>query len=346
MESLERPTQPADAAPDSDVILCSRARLARNIQGYPFVGRSSNQQRLEVLLLAKKAILSAKLDDTMLWVELNHATPRDRQLLVERHLISRHLAASAAPCGVAVSGDETLAIMINEEDHLRMQVLLPGRQVGPCFERANQVDDALERGLTYAFSDRFGYLTACPTNVGTGLRLGVMVHLPALKLTNELERLQRASRDLNLAVRGFYGEGSETTGDFYQISNQVTLGEPESQLLAEFDQVIVPRLIEYERAARRSLLEKDPRQLDDRVYRALGVLSRARLLGENEAMKLLSRVRLGACLGRVPELTAAAIDRLFPQIQTAHLQQSAGEAITNEDLLAARADLVRRAMGG
>lgn len=345
MESLERSCHP-DAAPDSDVILCSRARLARNIQGYPFVGRSNTQQRLEVLLLAKKAILGAKLDDTVLWVELNHATPRDRQLLVERHLISRHLAASASPCGVAVSGDESLAIMINEEDHLRMQVLLPGRQVARCFERANQVDDALERGLTYAFSDRFGYLTACPTNVGTGLRLGVMVHLPALKLTNELERLQRASRDLNLAVRGFYGEGSETTGDFYQISNQVTLGEPESQLLAEFDEVIVPRLIEYERAARRSLLERNPRHLDDRIHRALGVLSRARLLGENEAMKLLSRVRLGACLGRVPGLTTAAIDRLFPQIQSAHLQQSAGEALCDEDLSAARADLVRRAVGG
>jgi protein arginine kinase len=245
---------------------------------------------------------------------------------------------------VAVSGDESLSIMVNEEDHLRMQVLRPGLQLDAAFERMNQVDDAVEHGVSYAFSKRFGYLTACPTNIGTGLRLGVMMHLPGLRLTNELDRVRRAAKDLHLAVRGFYGEGSESAGDLYQVSNQVTLGRSEEELLEEFRGQVAPQLIEYERAARKVLMDSKPLVLDDRIHRSLGVLRTARLLSADETMKLLSRVRLGACLGRLEGVEPSAIDRLSLQIQPAHLKRMAGQDLAGDDEREARATLVRRAL--
>jgi len=334
----------AAAHPDIDVVLSCRARLARNLSGFPFVNRADGAQRAEILTLAKRAILDARLDESMLWIELNQASPRDRKLLVERHLISKQLAEGDSPRGVAVSADETLSIMVNEEDHLRIQSLMPGRQVTTVFERVRAVDTALEQRLDFAFAERFGFLTACPTNVGTGLRLGVMVHLPALKLTGEIDRVQRATKDLNLAVRGFFGEGSEAAGDFYQVSNQVTLGFVEESLLAEFEQNIVPRLIDYERAARQVLVERRAALLDDRVFRALGVLRGARLIDEDEAIKLLSRVRLGVAMGRVRDVSIAAVDSLIPQVQVAHLQRQTGSTLEADALKAARADLIRRCL--
>jgi len=346
MESPPATSWLATSGPDSDVVLSSRARLARNIDGFPFICQASSGERVELLAYSKRAVLDARLDETMLWVELNHATPRDRKLLVERHLISTNLAEGDQPRAVAISGDESLAIMVNEEDHLRMQVILPGSQVAGAFERINRVDDAIESRLDYAFSDRFGYLTACPTNVGTGLRLSVMVHLPALKLTAEVDKVRRAAKDLQLAVRGFYGEGSEAAGDFYQVSNQITLGVTEATLLKEFERDIVPQLVEYERAAREVLLDKRTLQLDDRVWRALGVLRHARLLAADDAMKLLSRVRLGVAVGRVPDLRLVDVDRLFTQIQPAHIQQLAKKQLADDELAERRAELVRTALSG
>lgn len=330
--------------PESDVVLSCRARLARNVAGFPFVCKASAAQRSELLSLARRAILDAHIDETILWVELNQATPRDRKLLVERHLISSQLAEGDAPRAVAVSGNESLSVMVNEEDHLRIQVLMAGSQIQGAFARVNEIDDALDQRLAFAFSKRYGYVTACPTNVGTGLRLSVMVHLPALKLTGEIDRLRRASKELHLAVRGYFGEGSESVGDFYQISNQITLGQTEEQLLSEFHDQIVPQLIEYERASRTVLRERRERLLDDRVFRALGILQSVRLLGLDEAMKLLSRVRLGVHTGRICGIDAAGLDRLLPQIQAAHLQQSAGAQLGAEELKEARADLVRRTL--
>ena len=332
--------------PESDIVLSCRARLARNIGGFPFTGRASGAQRIEILALAKRAVLDARFDDTMLWIELNQVTPRDRRLLMERHLISAHLAEGDAPRGVAVSGDESLSIMINEEDHLRMQVLMPGFQLSTASQRIDRVDDALEERLEFSFSERFGFLTACPTNVGTGLRLGVMVHLPALKLTGEIDRVRRAARDLHLAVRGFFGEGSESAGDFYQISNQITLGASERDLLDQFERDIVPQLIEYERAARKVLVERRASLLDDRVHRAMGVLRNARLLGSDEAMKLLSRVRLGVHMGRLSGVDGRAVNELFLQVQPAHLKLHAQAELDADELRQARAALVRERLGG
>lgn len=332
--------------PDSDVVLSSRARLARNIAGFPFVNRSTDNQRSELVMLAKRAIMGAQLDDHMLWIELKDASADDRRLLFERHVISNNLAQGENRRAVAISGDESLSIMVNEEDHLRMQMLKPGFQLPTALQRINEVDDAIESSIDYAFSSRWGYLTACPTNVGTGLRLGVMVHLPALKLTNEIDRLRRAAKDLHLAVRGFYGEGSDSAGDFYQVSNQVTLGCSQQDLLDEFTTKIVPRLIDYERVARDLLLDQKLRLLDDRVHRAMGILQNARLLSEDEAMKLLSRVRLGVCTRRLQGVDRQKIDRLFLRVQSAHLQAFAGEALSADEQREVRATIVRQVLTG
>lgn len=330
--------------PHSDAVVSCRVRLARNLAGFPFVNRASNAQRGELIKMAKNVLLGCGIDPKMIWVELQKSTEHDRQLLVERHLISKPHADLDIPRGVAISGDESISIMVNEEDHLRMQILAPGLQLEQSFERINQIDDAVEARFDYAYSRRWGYLTACPTNVGTGIRLSVMMHIPALKITNELERVRRAAKELHLAVRGYYGEGSESAGDFYQISNQVTLGRNEHELLDEFHRCILPQIVEYERQARQMLLKRKCSLLDDRVHRALGVLRSARLLGVDESMKLLSRVRLGIYTGRVADIPAAVINRLFLHIQPAHLLQQFPASGNVENLREARAALVRQAL--
>lgn len=331
--------------PHADVVMSCRVRFARNVSGFPFVNRSTNPQRHEVMNLVKHALLTGPIAEGLIWVDLRQSTGRDRQLLVERHLISRPHAESDIPRAVAVSGDESLSVMVNEEDHLRIQMLAPGLALDRTYERLNTVDDSIESRIDYAFSKRWGYLTACPTNVGTGIRLSVMMHLPALKLTNEIERVRRAAKDLHLAVRGYYGEGSESAGDFYQVSNQVTLGRSEADLLDEFQNRVIPKLIEYEHEARNLLARRSASLIDDRVHRALGVLRSARLLGAEEAMKLLSRVRLGLHMSRLEGVNVGTVNRLFLQVQPGHLQLASGGKLTPDEQREARATLVRRALG-
>ncbi len=334
------------------------------------------------------------------WADVHTMSALDRSLLVERHLMSKEhakgkglsgstLAAAAAaaagaaagagagagaktrpvdvvhalpdPRGIAVSlPDETLAVMVNEEDHLRMQVLLSGLSLSQAWARIDAVDDALEGttgmaagrggttpvptgGLHYAYSTRFGYLTACPTNVGCGVRMSVMVHLPGLRLTAEIDKVRRACKDMNLALRGFYGEGSETSGDLYQISNQGAYGKPEKAVLHEIEREIVPAIVRYERAARQSLLSTRRRMLEDQVMRALGLLRYARMLTPEEALASLSLVRLGSLLGIVdiPEQTIA---QLIVLTQPAHLQRYLGKELDQQRRREARADLVRERM--
>lgn len=332
--------------PHTDVVMSCRARMARNVAGFPFVSRASASQQAELLALTRQVLLGANIADGMFWVDLHEATDRDRRLLVERHLISKQLAQADNQRGVAISGDESLSVMVNEEDHLRMQVLGPGLRLRDVFERTNAIDDAIEQHLDYAFSSRWGYLTACPTNVGCGVRFSVMMHLPALKITNQIERIRRAARDLHLAVRGYYGEGSDSAGDFYQVSNQVTLGRTEMEILEEFESLVLPRMIEYEQQARQILLRKDQARLDDRVYRALGILKAARLLGAEEAMKLLSRVRLGAHLERISVPDLSALNRLFLEVQPAHLQMRVDDRLSADQMREVRASLVRQTLEG
>ncbi len=333
--------------PHTNVVMSCRVRLARNIAGFPFVNRANHTQRAEIANLAKTVLLGIGESERMIWVDLHQSPEQDRDLLVERHLISRQLASSDHPRGVAISENESLSIMVNEEDHLRMQMILPGLQLEAVHERLNQLDDAVESRLDYAFAQRWGYLTACPTNVGTGVRLSVMLHLPGLKLSKEIDRVRRAAKDLNLAVRGYYGEGSESAGDFYQISNQITLGKTEDELRRDFHESMVPAIIDYEQQAREMLLRRNRIRIEDRVHRALAALRNARLLGVEEAMRHLSKLRLGIQLRLINDVDVRAVNGLFLQVQEAHLRlHQQDDTLCEDGLLEARATLVRQALAG
>lgn len=332
------------SGPQNDIVISSRIRLARNLAGFNFVGRANRRQRHEVLSVCQRHVVNKRIGDDILWVDLNESPELDRQLLVERHLISRQHAAAPddIPRGVAIDNDETFAIMINEEDHLRVQVLRSGMQLAEAYDQIDRIDDVLEENLDFAFSRRFGYLTACPTNVGTGIRVSVMLHLPALKLTGEIEKVRRAARDMHLAVRGFFGEGSEALGDLYQISNQTTLGKSEREILADFEHSVVPQIIAYEQQARQALLRQRGPQLDDKIWRAWGILTHARVIGTDEVLQLLSHLRLGVNLGRINTTDIRTINELFLLTQPAHLQRLTGVEMDPARRRAARAQLIRQ----
>jgi protein arginine kinase len=337
------------SGPMSEVVISSRIRLARNISGFPFLGRASRHQRQAVerrvrdTILASPAVAGAS--GQVLYVDLESAPDLDRTLLVERHLISKPHAAAEGARGVAIGGDETVSIMVNEEDHLRIQVLRSGLQLEETWQQINAIDDALEAKLDFAFHPRFGYLTACPTNVGTGIRVSVMLHLPALKLTGEIEKVFRAAKDLKLAVRGLYGEGTEATGDFYQISNQTTLGKGEDEIIDDFRKTVIPKIIDYEHAARRTLVNDRTVALDDKVQRALGILRSARLIASEETLFLLSHLRMGVNLGRIKDVDLRTINELFLLTQRAHLQKIQGKKMDGDVRRAARADYIRQRLG-
>jgi len=331
--------------PMSEIVISSRIRLARNVTGSPFLSRCTRSQRQNLEKKLRETILGAQIAPEVLYVDLDAAPEIDRQLLVERHLISKPHAATEGARGVAVGDNETVSIMVNEEDHLRIQVLRSGLQLEEAWEQINKIDDKLESTLDYAFHPRFGYLTACPTNVGTGIRVSVMLHLPALKLTGEIEKVFRAAKDMRLAVRGLYGEGTEATGDFYQISNQTTLGKTEEEIISDFKHVVIPKIIEYEQHARRTLRDDRTLQLDDKVGRALGVLRSARLIASEETLLLLSHLRMGLHLGRIKDIELRTINELFLLTQPAHLQKLQGRKLEGDVRRAMRADYIRQRLG-
>lgn len=334
------------SGPMSDIVISSRIRLARNIAGFPFLSRASRHQRQVLETRIRDTILASEIAPQVLYVDLDNAPEIDRLLLVERHLISKPHAAAEGARGVAVAEDETVAIMVNEEDHLRIQVLRSGLQLEEAWEQISGIDDRLESKLDFSFHQRFGYLTACPTNVGTGVRVSVMLHLPALKLTGEIEKVFRAAKEMRLAVRGLYGEGTEATGDFYQISNQTTLGKSEQEIISEFRMSVVPKIVDYEYHARRMLLNDRTVALDDKVCRALGLLRSARLLASDETLFLLSHLRMGVNLGRVKEIDVRTLNELFLLTQPAHLQKIQGRKLEGDVRRAARADYIRQRLNG
>jgi protein arginine kinase len=337
----------------NDVVISSRVRLARNISGFPFTPQASRIDRAQILDACKRRILSmsTSTDSQFMWIDLHHAGREDRNLLVERQLMSRQHAKGRLSTGqggldepraVAVLiPDERVSIMVNEEDHLRIQTIRSGLALESCLAQANELDDQIESGMDYAYHPRFGYLTACPTNVGTGLRLSVMLHLPALKLTGELEKVRRAANDMGLAVRGFYGEGSESPGEFYQLSNQTTLGKSDDMLLREMELEIIPKVVGYERHARKNLLANRHDMLEDQTWRALGTLRHARRMKAEEAMELLSLVRLGILTGIITTVPLDRIHTLLLSIQPMHLQRTLNAVLTQQQRRIARAEMVR-----
>src|SRR5688572_250543 len=327
--------------PESDVVVSTRIRLARNLAGLPFATRATAAHKAEVVSRAKEAIAKAEAGHTLEYLDIPNLAALDRQFLVERQLISRELAGGLdGPRGVAFDPTETVSVMVNEEDHLRLQVLRSGFALDEAWRDIDRLDDALEARLAYAFHTQFGYLTACPTNVGTGLRASVMLHLPALGLTKQIDKVFRALQKINLAVRGLHGEGSRAFGDLYQISNQVTLGKSESKILGEIREVI-QTILQYERQARTALLKERRQGEQDRVARALGTLGSATMITAEETMEPLSVVRLGIHLRLIDDIPATTVNQLFIQTQAAHLQKLVGHPLDGEERNAQRAKYLK-----
>ena len=271
---------------------------------------------------------------------MDNLSAMDKQILVERHLISREHAARGVGSGLVLNKDETLCVMINEEDHLRMQALRPGLQLRSAWLAIDQVDSALERCLDYAFSNELGYLTACPTNIGTGIRVSAMLHLPALVLSEQINQIIQAVNKLGLAVRGLYGEGTEALGNVFQVSNQMTLGEAETDIVERLNKVLT-QLIEHEENARGTLLEKKPKMVFNQIGRAYGILANAHSISSKETMNLLSLTRLGIDLAMFPGVERSLVDELFILTQPAYLQKQYSEKLAAEERDLLRADMLR-----
>ncbi len=335
---------PSDMArrkgPHDRIVMSSRVRLARNLKEAAFPGWAKKPERLRILELIRPAIeglpeMKDAFSDTM-----DNLSNLDKQILVERHLISREHAAKSAGSGLVLNREETLCFMINEEDHLRMQALRPGLQIRQAWSAIDQADSALEKKLEYAFSPEVGYLTACPTNLGTGIRVSAMLHLPGLVLAEQINPIIQSVNKLGLAVRGLYGEGTEALGNVFQVSNQMTLGESESAIVERLEKVLA-QIIEHEENARATLLEKKPKMVYNHIGRAYGILANAHSISSKETMNLLSLMRLGVDVGLFPGVDRSLVDELFILTQPAHLQKQHTEKLSAEERDLLRADMVR-----
>jgi protein arginine kinase len=350
------------AGPLADIVVSSRIRLARNLAGHRFPGSCSTEEKAEILEVLKSVLMSLDLGDEAFYISLDKESELVRNFLVERHLISRQHALASGPRGAVITKNESFTAMLLEEDALRLQVLQSGCQLAACAKQIDRIDSLIEERVEYAFSPRFGYLTACPTNLGTGIRVSVMLHLPALKMTGQIEKCLTAAKDMNLAVRGLFGEGTEAASDLYQVSNQVSLGVSEKGIVSDFENTIIPEITEYEKAARRQLLDKQADALDDKISRAMALLQNAHLISSQEALFLLSHLRLGLNMhehmgastpaierlcalrsrgtkpGEEHKLTIRTINRLFMLTLPAHLQLNCGQALdpTRRDVLRAQ----------
>jgi protein arginine kinase len=327
--------------PESDVVISCRIRLARNIAGFPFISRLSSDSRNQIVQLVRGLLKTDPQKQPMQFLNVEALSNLDCQLLVERQLISRELARAEGARGVIVGTGERHSVMINEEDHLRIQVYHSGFALDECWKACDALDDQIEAGTSYAFHEKLGYLTACPTNVGTGIRVSVMVHLPALRMSREIQKVHQSAQKMNLAVRGLYGEGSQAMGDFYQISNQVTLGKSEEDLISNLQKVVV-KLFQWERRARVELLKMKHAELHDQVSRAYGVLSSARSISSEETMHLLSSLRLGVQMQLIDNISINTINELFLNTQPAHLQKLQGEKLETTERNLARATYLRQ----
>ncbi len=329
------------SGPESDIVISSRLRLARNLADFPFIRRCTEHDRAAIEKTLRERLLSAKELKGAMYFDVAGLESVDRQFLVERQLISRELAESAGARSVAIDIKEVFSLMVNEEDHLRIQLMKSGLDLQSAWKQINKIDDAIEARVNYAYDERLGYLTACPTNVGTGVRVSVMLHLPALVMTRQIDKVFRSLQKISLAVRGLYGEGSQAMGDFYQISNQITLGRSETELIQQVGD-IVPVLIDYERKAREYLVEESQKDLHDRVSRAYGILCTAQTISSEETMHLLSSVRMGVNLGLIDNLEIPTLNQLFIHTQPAHLQKLRGIELDTADRNAERATYLQR----
>lgn len=329
---------------ENDIVVSSRIRLARNLAGYPFVVKAREADRELIESTVRREIPNIFDATKVEYVDIAAASPLDRQFLIERQLVSSELVEGEGARSVIIDLDERFSVMLNEEDHLRIQAMTSGYELEDVWNCINELDDRIEDRVHYAFGEKYGYLTACPTNVGTGMRVSVMLHLPALVVTKEIEKVFRSLQKVNLAVRGMYGEGSQSLGDFYQISNQITLGHTEEAIIQRFGDIL-PQIVSYERQAREFLLKEQHESILDRSSRALGVLGTARTIGTEEAMHHLSSLRIGINTGLIDSVPIETVNELLLLVQPAHLQKQEAREMQQSERDIARAKKLRERLG-
>jgi protein arginine kinase len=335
----------SEVGESSDLVLSTRVRLARNLREFPFTLRSSEEQLGLVVSRVVSACQSLPSLDGGRFMSMVELPELDRQFLAERHLISREMVSEVRPAGLYLAEGESAAVMVNEEDHLRLTSVVSGFELDRAWEGVRQVEEGLDSVLDFAYSEDLGYLTTCPTNVGTGMRMSVFIHLPSLVLTKKIRQVLRGISQVGLAVRGFYGEGSEILGNFFQISNQNTLGLSERETIEKLEKV-TGQVIEAETRARRILLKEAQLQIEDKVYRAYGTLERARMLTAQEVINLVSAVRFGVATGIGLRVDLTTLNQLLVLTQPAHLQKMAGRKMSESERSVARAELVRERLAG
>ena len=330
--------------PEADLVITSRVRLARNLKGYKFPWKAEKRDKKHVCEMVQRAAADTKaLKDGSLFINMDEMDELDRQFLVERHLISPELATSQSGSGVIISKNETVSIMINEEDHLRMQVMHSGLQLYEVWQVIDEMDSELQKHLNFAFTPKLGFLSVCPTNVGTGIRVSVMLHLPALVYTKQINKVLQATIKLGLAVRGLYGEGSEALGNLFQISNQATLGLSETEIIDNISKVI-KQVITYERNQRRYLINHNLKEVEDKVFRSFGILTNARMINSKETIGHLSTLRMGIDLGILDTHYRKKVNELMILTQPAHLQKSLDRILGSGERDAERANLIRQTL--
>jgi len=326
--------------PQSEIVLSSRIRFARNLREFKFPPSADTDTRDKIIEFVKAAFETAgilKNGDFYLSTDIN---PLDQNFLVERHMISPEFMKNGTGRGLYISHSKRLSIMINEEDHIRLQVISGGLSMNECWELAEELDNKLSRKMEYAYDDTFGHLTSCPTNVGTGLRASILIHLPGLVLTRDIDNVINRISKVGLAVRGFYGEGTDVLGNLFQISNQTTLGRSEEEIIDSLAQV-TQQIIEYEINSQETLMKDASDQIEDKVWRSYGILQNARVLSSDEVMNLLSALRLGLSLKLIDKVTLGEINELLIVTQPAHLQKYYNREMDSTERDMVRADLVR-----
>lgn len=332
--------------PESDVVVSSRVRLARNINKYPFPSMMNREQQHKVVEESKDAILDSRspISKEFSFIDINRLDVIEKQSMVEKHLISPDIVSITRECGVLLSRDERISIMINEEDHLRIQCLFSGFRLDNALDYCTKIDSLMEEKIEYACHDRLGYLTSCPSNLGTGMRASVMMHLPALTMTGYINGVIDALGKMGIAVRGIYGEHSEASGSMFQISNQVSLGLSEDEIVSNLQSVIL-QVIERERSIRNELYKQGTLKFEDRIWRTYGTFTNARIMTSEECMKMISDIKLGIFMGIIKNISIDKMNELMILTQPATLQRLAGKALTPDERDYMRANIVREKLG-
>ncbi|ACL74713.1 protein arginine kinase [Ruminiclostridium cellulolyticum] len=332
--------KPSEKGPEFDIAVSSRVRLARNFADIPFSARINPKQQAELIKRMQEIMEEFTTYGKLMFADMNTLHPVDRLSLMERHLISPELADSKGSSGAFINENENVSIMVNEEDHLRVQSIFPGIQLEKGYKVCDEIDSLIAEKADYAFDDKYGYLTSCPTNLGTGMRASVMLHLPALVMTGYMKSILESCNKVGVAVRGIYGENSEAVGDMFQVSNQITLGRKEEETISSIDG-ICKQIIDREKALRLQLYKKNLYKFEDKIFRSYGILKNARVLSSQECFKLLSDVRLGVSMGIIKDIDIVTLNETIVLSQPATLQKISGNQLEQDQRDIKRAELIR-----